>query len=86
MENICINELPYWDIEKWSIPRLYTNTRIHTHTTRSAFLTSFISLLGTDLMIFPVEHKYFISVMYDPATFCLCLKHKHNFETQGQAA
>lgn len=29
-------------------------------TSSNAFLTSFISLLGTDLMIFPAKHKYFI--------------------------
>lgn len=36
----------------------------HVHakqTCSGAFLTSFISLLGTDLMILPAKHKYFIS-------------------------
>lgn len=36
-------------------------------------LTSFISLLGTDLMIFPVKHRYIILVKHGPVTFCHCL-------------
>lgn len=47
--------------------------------TSTALLTSFISLLGTDLMIFPVKHKYFISVMY-----CLPTAHHHHLFTQTQ--
>lgn len=60
----------------------HTHAHMHTHT-QSAFLTSFISLLGTDLMIFPVKHKYFISVMNGLLTI-----HHYNLltETQGQAA
>lgn len=44
-----------------------------THTTGNVSLTSFISLLGTDLMIFPVKKQQFISVKYHSATFCFCL-------------
>lgn len=59
-----------------------TRPCMHTHPS-SAWLTSFISLLGTDLMIFPAKHKHFISVMYCfPTTH-----HHHRFtQTQGRAA
>lgn len=42
----------------------YLSEKTHVHakqTSSGAFLTSFISLLGTDLMILPAKHKYFIS-------------------------
>lgn len=75
MGNICIRD-------KREMRNILQN---HTHTTRSVLLTSFISLLGTDLMIFPVKHKYFISVIYGCVTFCLCLRDMYPFTaTQGQ--
>ena len=44
-------------IQTQSIPRPHTHTLTPY---RSSFLTSFISLPGTDLMIFPVKHKYIL--------------------------
>lgn len=62
----------YGDREK-----MYSQTtHKHTHTTQSEFLTSFISLLGTDLMIFPAKHKDFISVTYGSVTLSLCVRPK----------